>query len=138
MANYFLILFLLDELALSVQEEWRRLQRRRKLMAGPPSPPNSNTENIQSMFASTSSSNFSWSSPQTSMQLGDQSPPRAGSMSPPQSGSSSPSRSTKDQPGLTVKQVVILCERLWKEREEKLREEYDQVLNERLSGRIYL
>ena len=43
-------------------------------------------------------------------------------------------KTSKEQPMFTAKQVVMLCERLWKEREEKLREDYDQVLHERLSG----
>ncbi len=43
-------------------------------------------------------------------------------------------KAPKDQPLFTAKQVILLCERLWKEREEKLKEEYDQVLHERLSG----
>ena len=49
-------------------------------------------------------------------------------MSPPRSPTG------RDSPSLKVKQVVLLCERLWKEREEKLRDEYDQVLNEKLAG----
>lgn len=44
----------------------------------------------------------------------------------------------KEQPSLSIKQVVLLCERLWKEREEKLCEEYDQILNEKLGGNIFL
>ena len=50
----------------------------------------------------------------------------------------SPPRTTterSEQTTLNVKQVVSLCERLWKEREDKLREEYDKVLNDRLSGK---
>ena len=47
------------------------------------------------------------------------------------------SKSGKEQPMFTAKQVVMVCERLWKEREEKLREEYDQVLHDRLSGRFF-
>lgn len=46
------------------------------------------------------------------------------------------SKSSKEQPMFTAKQVVMVCERLWKEREDKLREEYDQVLHERLSGGV--
>ena len=41
----------------------------------------------------------------------------------------------KAEPSFNIKQVVLLCERLWKEREEKLCEEYDQVLNEKLGGK---
>ncbi len=43
-------------------------------------------------------------------------------------------KTPKDQPMFTAKQVILLCERLWKEREEKLKAEYDQVLHERLLG----
>ena len=50
--------------------------------------------------------------------------------------SSTVAGSSKKQPTFTMKQVVLLCERLWKEREEKLREEYNQVLNARLSGKV--
>ena len=56
----------------------------------------------------------------------------------PCSSSMSPPRTTterSEQTTLNVKQVVSLCERLWKEREDKLREEYDKVLNDRLSGK---
>lgn len=111
-----------DELAKNVQDEWRRIQRRRKLTC-PSSPPN-NTSNLQNLFCGSPSSSFTWSSP-----------PR-GSMSPCNSSSMSPPRNSGDrteQTSLNVKQVVSLCERLWKEREDKLREEYDKVLNDRLS-----
>lgn len=36
---------------------------------------------------------------------------------------------------LTLKQVNLICERLLKEREEKIREEYDQILSNKLNGR---
>lgn len=109
----------------NVQDEWRRIQRRRRLMC-PSSPPN-NTLNmhVQNIFSTSSQSSSSYAN------FAGLSPPRDSTMSP---GSMSPSRGDKDQTSLTVKQVVSLCERLWKEREEKLREEYDKVLNERLSG----
>jgi hypothetical protein len=37
---------------------------------------------------------------------------------------------------LTIKQVNMICARLIKEREEKLREEYDRILSNKLNGKI--
>ncbi|XP_051263793.1 akirin-1 isoform X1 [Dicentrarchus labrax] len=41
--------------------------------------------------------------------------------------------SRKDQPSFTLKQVSFLCERLLKDHEEKIREEYEQILNTKLA-----
>lgn len=41
----------------------------------------------------------------------------------------------KDQPTFTLRQVGIICERLLKDYEDKIREEYEQILNTRLAGR---
>ncbi|XP_042194426.1 akirin-1 isoform X2 [Callorhinchus milii] len=43
------------------------------------------------------------------------------------------SSSKKDQPLFTLRQVGIICERLLKDHESKLREEYEQVLNTKLA-----
>ncbi len=40
----------------------------------------------------------------------------------------------RDAPVLSLKQVGLVCERMMKEREDQLREEYDKVLNEKLNG----
>jgi len=45
---------------------------------------------------------------------------------------SSPPR--KDQPLFTLKQVTLICERMLKERETQVTEEYDKVLRQKLSG----
>lgn len=42
--------------------------------------------------------------------------------------------SRKDQPSFTLRQVSYLCERLLKDHEEKIREEYEQILNTKLAG----
>lgn len=47
------------------------------------------------------------------------------------SGAASPSR--REQPLFTLKQVGMICERLLKEREEKVREEYDEILTTKLA-----
>uniref|UniRef100_UPI00398F0500 akirin-1 isoform X2 n=1 Tax=Pristiophorus japonicus TaxID=55135 RepID=UPI00398F0500 len=41
--------------------------------------------------------------------------------------------SKKDQPLFTLRQVGIICERLLKDHESKIREEYEQVLNTKLA-----
>lgn len=43
--------------------------------------------------------------------------------------------SRKDQPSFTLRQVSYLCERLLKDHEEKIREEYEQILNTKLAGK---
>ena len=47
------------------------------------------------------------------------------------SGTSSPLK--KEQPLFTLRQVGMICERLLKEREEKVREEYEEILNTKLA-----
>uniref|UniRef100_A0A8C5XGM0 Akirin 1 n=1 Tax=Microcebus murinus TaxID=30608 RepID=A0A8C5XGM0_MICMU len=39
----------------------------------------------------------------------------------------------KDQPTFTLRQVGIICERLLKDYEDKIREEYEQILNTKLA-----
>lgn len=51
----------------------------------------------------------------------------------PSSPSSSPSSSKRDQPLFTFRQVGLICERMLKERENQIREEYDTVLNTKLA-----
>lgn len=46
-----------------------------------------------------------------------------------------PGASRKDQPSFTLRQVSYLCERLLKDHEEKIREEYEQILNIKLAGK---
>lgn len=41
----------------------------------------------------------------------------------------------KEQPLFTLRQVGMICERLLKEREEKVREEYEEILNTKLAGK---
>lgn len=48
------------------------------------------------------------------------------------SAATSPSR--KEQPLFSLRQVGMICERLLKEREDKIREEYDEILTTKLAG----
>ena len=51
------------------------------------------------------------------------------------SSSSGSTSSLKEQPLFTLKQVTIVCQRMLKEREEQIREEYDKVLTTKLAGK---
>ncbi|KAJ8352918.1 hypothetical protein SKAU_G00243940 [Synaphobranchus kaupii] len=44
-----------------------------------------------------------------------------------------PSSVRKDQPSFTLRQVSYLCERLLKDHEEKIRQDYEQILNTKLA-----
>ena len=41
----------------------------------------------------------------------------------------------KDQPIFTLKQVTLVCQRMIKEKEEQIREEYDKILSTKLAGK---
>ena len=49
-------------------------------------------------------------------------------------GSCSTSPSRREQPLFSLRQVGMICERLLKEREEKIREEYNEILTSKLAG----
>lgn len=51
------------------------------------------------------------------------------------SDASSPTR--KEQPLFSLRQVGMICERLLKEKEDKIREEYDEILTTKLAGAIF-
>lgn len=67
--------------------------------------------------------------------------PSTDSSSPPSpsagcsSGGGNQSPSRRDQPLFTFRQVGLICDRMMKEREHQIREEYDQVLTSKLAGR---
>lgn len=52
------------------------------------------------------------------------------------SGASSPTR--KEQPLFSLRQVGMICERLLKEREDKIREDYDEMLTTKLAGVVVI
>ncbi|XP_077367329.1 akirin-2 [Festucalex cinctus] len=57
--------------------------------------------------------------------------PSGSSLSGSSSGASSPTR--KEQPLFSLRQVGMICERLLKEREDKIREDYDEILTMKLA-----
>jgi hypothetical protein len=112
-----------EEIAARIGSELKRMQRRKQL------------------FYPTSHS----PPPSTCAALGRQSPPLsleiltslAGTNDfpsiPSQSASEISSPRQKDVPLFTFRQVSMICERMAKEHEDKLRENYDKVLNNKLS-----
>lgn len=104
-----------DQIAAQISFEIKRLQhKRRGLFRGSsPSLVGSGSNTPPQISASPSTSSMS----QTLSTLG-------------LSGSAS---QNVDTPLLSLRQVGLVCERLLKEREEQLREEYDKVLNDKLT-----
>lgn len=97
-----------EQILSNIKQEYKRMQKRRHL---------------ESSFQ------------QSESVCGAESQPHASSSSATltgvSSGSVSPSR--REQPLFTLKQVGMICERLLKEREEKVREEYDEILTTKLA-----
>ncbi|XP_053202743.1 akirin-2-like [Panonychus citri] len=105
-----------ETIAANIKDEMKRLQNRKQLyysssgnqfMLNSPNPENNSNENEASTSTEGQSLNSSF--------LGLLSPSR------------------RDQPLFTFRQVTIICERLLKERETSLREEYDRVLSSKLA-----
>lgn len=94
-----------DQIAVNIREEIRRLQRRKQLHY---------------------SHNDAPLSPESS------SPP-SGLVMGSSSGSGLLSPSRRDQPLFTFRQVGLICERMMKDRENQIREEYNQVLTTKLA-----
>ncbi|XP_054163604.1 akirin-2-like [Oppia nitens] len=113
-----------EEIAVSIREEMQRLYNRKKL-------------HVSHMSSSTNTSNESSHSghppsPSSSLQDGFSSPPHEmQALSSTSMGLLSPSR--RDTPLFTFRQVGLICERVLKERETQIRQEYDDVLNTKLA-----
>ncbi|KAJ8275038.1 hypothetical protein COCON_G00096630 [Conger conger] len=93
----------------NIKQEYKRMQKRRHL---------------ESSFQQTDGSCSLDSHPHASILSGSSLPGTS-------SGASSPSR--KEQPLFTLRQVGMICERLLKEREDKVREEYEEILTSKLA-----
>ncbi|KAI1897408.1 hypothetical protein AGOR_G00082990 [Albula goreensis] len=98
-----------EQILNNIKQEYKRMQKRRHL---------------ESSFQQTDGSCSLDSHPHTSILSGSTLPGTS-------SGSVSPSR--KEQPLFTLRQVGMICERLLKEREDKVREEYEEILTSKLA-----
>jgi len=99
-----------EEIAAKIGSELKRLQRRRQLFS-----PTSCGQSVSHERLS----------PQPSHELS------IDTCSSSSNGTASPKQ--KDVPLFTFKQVTMICERMCHEQEEKMRESYDKVLNDKLS-----
>ncbi|XP_071502747.1 akirin-2-like [Diadema setosum] len=131
------------QLAAHISQEWRRIKRRRRLEDSYTSDASQSEEHshITSQVvhqAAMHASPASFASAAAGLGLSATFPgvgssaPSTSSASPGLSvGSLSPQ--TKDQPMFTLKQVILICERMLKEQETRIREEYDRVLTCKLA-----
>lgn len=101
-----------EEIVHNIKQEYKRLQKRKHL------------ENSISFHQSGSNNSLPLTSIQTASAL-------QGMTQGISSSTSSPTR--KEQPLFTLRQVGMICERLLKEREEKIREEYNEILTTKLA-----
>lgn len=107
-----------EQIALNVREEINRLRRRKLLKSG------DRTMDVEGGYESPGS-------PQTPLYS---SPcPSTPTTSLPLSQHHQPSSPGKEKPLFTFRQVNLICEQLMRERENKIREEYDKVLANKLA-----
>lgn len=102
-----------EEIAHRIGSELKRMQRRRQLFYPPSSSPPSGSQSPPPSHDAITIDSFSSPCMQSS----------SGTCSPKQ----------KDVPLFTFRQVTMICERMCKEQEDKTKENYDKVLNHKLS-----
>ncbi|XP_021096444.1 akirin-2 isoform X2 [Heterocephalus glaber] len=98
-----------EQILYNIKQEYKRMQKRRHL---------------ETSFQQTDPGCSSDAQPHAFLLSGPASPGTS-------SAASSPSK--KEQPLFTLRQVGMICERLLKEREEKIREEYEEILSAKLA-----
>ncbi|XP_061846251.1 akirin-2 isoform X1 [Colius striatus] len=99
-----------EQILYNIKQEYKRMQKRRHL------------EN-----------NFQQTEPCCSSDA----QPHAFLLTGPGTSSAASSPLKKEQPLFTLRQVGMICERLLKEREEKIREEYEEILTTKLAGEAH-
>jgi len=109
-----------DAIHAKISEEFRRLHARKQLSRLNLSPDSKMTNSSNPVV------NQLLSSPAVSMLSAAPTPCNS-----PALGLSAPGR--REQPLFTFKQVSLICERLLREREQQIREEYDQILGAKLA-----
>ncbi|XP_028997572.1 akirin-2 [Betta splendens] len=95
-----------DQILYNIKQEYKRLQKRRHLDSAFQQAESSGPLDLQNVHSGSALPGMS-------------------------SGASSPTR--KEQPLFSLRQVGMICERLLKEREDKIREEYDEILTTKLA-----
>ncbi|XP_040206017.1 akirin-2 [Rana temporaria] len=98
-----------EQILYNIKQEYKRMQKRRHL---------------ESSFQQTEPCCSSEGQPHTFLPSGP---------TLPGTSTSSSSQLRKEQPLFTLRQVGMICERLLKEREDKVREEYEEILTTKLA-----
>ncbi|XP_064804645.1 akirin-1-like isoform X1 [Oncorhynchus masou masou] len=106
-----------EQIFQNIRQEYSRYQRRRQL---------------EGAFNQSEAACSSADAPSSAL-TAPSSPPGASQESAQEIRKLSSGASRKDQPSFTLRQVSYLCERLLKDHEEKIREEYEQILNTKLA-----
>lgn len=123
------------QLAANICLEWKRLKRRRHLAS-------SYTDGAASTSAEVGETDSqvtdmihqsSFPGSQLGQYQGEPVSPSTFSGSGAVPMGAAPSHGSKDQPMFTLKQVILICERMLKEQEARIREDYDKVLSCKLS-----
>uniref|UniRef100_A0A8D2NGB4 Akirin-2 n=1 Tax=Zonotrichia albicollis TaxID=44394 RepID=A0A8D2NGB4_ZONAL len=108
--GFFVVFFLfLEQILYNIKQEYKRMQKRRHL---------------ENSFQQTDPCCSTDAQPHAFLLTGPALPGTS-------SAASSPLK--KEQPLFTLRQVGMICERLLKEREEKIREEYEEILTTKLA-----
>ena len=103
----------LEQIAQNVEQEWRRIQKRKRLAAISPTSNVFMANHLNHLLPSVA--------------------PSSPSINPTIS-VTTPTTNENNKPLFTLKQVQLICERMLKDHEKQLQEEYDKVLNQKLSG----
>lgn len=113
-----------EQIATSLGLEIKRMQKRKQLhyqSSGSQSPPNMSPQHESSHSSTAMESSSICASPSSS------SSSLFNALSP----------GKKDAPLFTFRQVSLICERLIKEREDQVRQEYNTTLTCKLAGRLF-
>jgi len=113
-----------EQIANNLRDEIKRMKKRRQIVGYPASPP--------------SPGSMQPASPEPMMDTAElvaASPSSTSSCSSEVAGPSSnnPAVATKDKPIFTLKQMTLIAERMCKERVDQVRQEYDEILQQKLS-----
>lgn len=132
------------EMADNLRDELKRMKRRRQLVpyfnqteqagAGASTTSSPSTSPFKQARLDLNAMNATSTSSSSSIQTAHPGSPCDSGSSPSSKGLSARALvGTKEKPVFTLKQMTIICERMCKERTDKVREEYDHILQQKLS-----
>jgi hypothetical protein len=114
-----------SEIANHLRDELKRLRKRRQIVEPYPTSSRSPPGSPEPMMADQVEAANRASPPVATIQAGPSSPRSAANMMA--------KSSRGDRPVFTLKQMTLICEKMCKERTDQVREEYDRILQQKLS-----